>query len=107
MPISSAKSAATSGPAPPNATIRKRGASTPRRAKTLDASPAISALATRIAPSATVSTGIASGPANVSSASRAGCICNGNLPPSRCPGASSPATRNASVRAGMREPEVP
>ena len=107
MPISSANSAATSGPAPPNATMRKRGASTPRRARTFEASAAISALATRIAPSATASTDMPSGPANVSSASRAGCICNGSLPPSRCPGASSPATRNASVRAGMREPEVP
>ena len=107
MPISSPSKAATSGPAPPNATIRNRGASTPRRAKTFEASAAISALATRMAPSATSSMDIPSGPANVSSASRAGAICNGNLPPSRCPGASSPATKNASVNAGVREPEVP
>src|SRR5207302_9866355 len=35
--------------------------------------------------------------------SRAGVICNGNLPPSLCPGANSPATRKASVKAGMRD----
>ena len=64
MPISSASSAATSGPAPPNATMRNRGASTPRRASTFEASAAISAIATRIAPSATASTDMPSGPAN-------------------------------------------
>jgi hypothetical protein len=107
MPISSANKAATKGPAPPNATMRNRGASTPRRANTFEASAAISALATRIAPSAMASTESPSGPANVSSAARGGAVCNGNFPPSRWPAASSPATRKASVRAGTVEPERP